>query len=294
VDEQDPAYDYDGGWEDGIDSGEGFAEHLLGPVDPNDRKDHYTLHPRFATRPEMRWIKAEDPIENLPTRQAETAPSGGRRQRSQGRPARALKAPRSEGISNPVITPAQAERLKRALGSSAKNQQPSSKQPKATRVDRPQLETRGERLARHKGYSAVEGITLRQARELPDLGQAEARHGQNDQVTPGREQPKKPQEGRPKQRAPKPAHTTSSSGDPKGQRRRVKEARRARASIERSMQRARQEREARDRLLADLADRERGRAPASRPIRSDAAPVPKGICTSCSRRISVTGHCACS
>ena len=55
MDERDPAYDYDGGWAEGIDIGEGLAEHLLGPVDPYDRKDHYTPHSRFATRPEMRW-----------------------------------------------------------------------------------------------------------------------------------------------------------------------------------------------------------------------------------------------
>jgi hypothetical protein len=79
MDERDPAYDYDGGWEEGIDTGEGLSDHLLGPVDPYNRKDHYTPHPRFATRPEMRWIKAEDPIENLPSGHVSNKPGVRRR-----------------------------------------------------------------------------------------------------------------------------------------------------------------------------------------------------------------------
>jgi hypothetical protein len=263
-------------------------------VDPYDRKDHYTPHPRFATRPEMRWIKAEDPIENLSTGQADTTPLGGRRPRNQRRPTLARKSPRREDVSNPVVTPAEAERLKRVLGSSDRNQPPSSKQLKASGAEHSRSETRGERLARQKGHSNVEGITLRQAKALPDLRQAEARHAPTDQLISGRKQPKNGQGGRPKKRAPDPTRTTSTSGDPKEQRRRAKEARRARASIQRSMQRARQEREARDRLLADMASRERWSAPFSRPLKSGAASVPKGVCRSCSLPISVTGQCACS
>jgi hypothetical protein len=294
MDERDPAHDYDGGWAEGIDNGEGLADHLLGPVDPYDRKDHYTPHPRFATRPEMRWIKAQDPIENLSTRPADTPPRRGRRPRNQRRPTRAPRSPRRQDVSNPVVTPAEAERLKRALNSSDRNKPPSSTQPKAPGAEHARSETRGERLARQKGHSNVEGITLRQAKALPDRGQAEARHGLTDQLNSEREQPKKRQGGRPTKRAPDPTHTASSSGDPKQQRRRAKEARHARASIERSMQRARQEREARDRLLADMASRERWGAPFSRPLKSGAASVPNGVCTSCSRPISATGHCACS
>lgn len=177
MDERDPAYDYDGGWAEGIDNGEGLAEHLLGPVDPYDRKDHYTPHPRFATHPEMRWIKAEDPIENLSTGQADTAPRGGRRPRNQGRPARTRESLRHQVVSNPVVTPAEAERLKRALRSSNRSQPPSSAQPRASGAEFSRSETRGERLARQKGHSNVEGITLRQAKALPDLRQAEARPG---------------------------------------------------------------------------------------------------------------------
>jgi hypothetical protein len=294
MDERDPAYDYDGGWAEGIDNGEGLAEHLLGPVDPYDRKDHYTPHPRFATHPEMRWIKAEDPIENLSTGQADTAPRGGRRPRNQGRPARTRESLRHQVVSNPVVTPAEAERLKRALRSSNRSQPPSSAQPRASGAEFSRSETRGERLARQKGHSNVEGITLRQAKALPDLRQAEARPGLKDQPTSGREQRKKRQGGRrPKKRAPDPARMASSSGTPKDQRR-VKKARQARASFERSMQRARQERETRDRLLADMASRERWGAPFSQPLKSVAASVPKGVCRSCSRPISATGQCACS
>jgi hypothetical protein len=53
----DPSYDDDGGWSEGIETGEGLEEHLLGPVDPYDR-DHYTPDRRFATRPGMRAGRA--------------------------------------------------------------------------------------------------------------------------------------------------------------------------------------------------------------------------------------------
>jgi hypothetical protein len=53
------------GWEEGIETGEGFEDHLLGPVDPYDRKDHYTSPPRFATRPGMRWTKGQHPTDRL-------------------------------------------------------------------------------------------------------------------------------------------------------------------------------------------------------------------------------------
>jgi hypothetical protein len=62
---RDLAHDYDGGWAEGMETGEGFEDHLLGPVDPYDRKDHYTPDPRFATRPGMRWTKGEHPTDQL-------------------------------------------------------------------------------------------------------------------------------------------------------------------------------------------------------------------------------------
>jgi hypothetical protein len=290
VDERDPAYDYDGGWEEGIDGGEGFTEHLLGPVDPYDRKDHYTPHPRFATRPEMRWLKAEDPIENLPAGQANAAP--GRGPQKQRRPTRGSKVPKGGGMSNPVVTPAEAERLKRALGHTVNSKQRAPEQPEATRAYHPRRETRGERLARQKGYSDVKGITRRQANELPDLRRPSGQRTPTGQATPGHDQLKKPRRGQPKQRAPKPGASTSR--DPVESRRRANERRRARATIERSMQRAREERETTDRLLAGLARRAGTSTPVSRPLRAGAAPVPSGVCRSCSRPISATGQCACS
>jgi hypothetical protein len=184
VDDRDPAYDYDGDWE-GIDSGEGFAEHLLSPVDSYHRKDHYTPHPRFATRPEMRWVKAEDPIENLPARPATRVPGRGAQQRNQRRPARKPSAPRREAVSNPVLTPADAERVERAFGTSFRTQRPTSpKRCKGGDADPARQETRGERLARRKGCSKVKGLSLRQAKDLPDLRQSAWRHSRKAQATP--------------------------------------------------------------------------------------------------------------
>ena len=62
---RDPAHNYDGGWAEGMETGEGVEDHLLGPVDPYDRKDHYTPPLRFATRPGMRWTKGEHPTDRL-------------------------------------------------------------------------------------------------------------------------------------------------------------------------------------------------------------------------------------
>jgi hypothetical protein len=232
MDERDPAYDYDGGWEEGIDTGEGLSDHLLGPVDPYNRKDHYTPHPRFATRPEMRWIKAEDPIENLPSGHVSNKP-GVRR--------------RPSNCSQP--------------------------------------ETRGERLARQKGHSRVTGITLKQAKALPDLGRSAARDDGG--------QPRKEKGARPKQRAAKQATAASSGGRGKNRRQAAK-ARRERASMEQSMQRARLERQVRDRLLADQASTTRWDGVDLRSLGGRNTSIPEGVCRSCSRSISPTGQCACS
>jgi hypothetical protein len=93
-----PSHDWDGGWTDGVDEGEGYEEHLLGPVDPHDRPDHYTNDDRFATRVEMRWLKqraepsadtdddppvaAVEPVAHPDTDEPSTGPAPSRRRRS--------------------------------------------------------------------------------------------------------------------------------------------------------------------------------------------------------------------
>jgi hypothetical protein len=280
----------------GIDSGEGFAEHLLGPVDPYNRNNHYTPHSRFATRPQMRWVKAEDPIENLPAGPARTPGAG--RQRNHRRPGRKPTAPpRHEDVSNPVLTPADVERVQQAFGASFSSQRrpASRKRSKAADAAASRPETCGERLARRKGHAEVKGITLKQAKALPDLRRSASRQSKKAQAAPAPDPRKKSKKGRSKQPAAKQDHSSSAQGARKEQRRRQREAELAWVRIERSMRWAGQDRAIRDRQVAETPTREPWHGPVSlRPLASDAGSVPKGVCASCSGPISVTGQCACS
>lgn len=56
---------YDGGWEDGVEAGEGLADMLLGTAHPYDRSDLYTPAHRWGTRHELVGRRFNDPIEAL-------------------------------------------------------------------------------------------------------------------------------------------------------------------------------------------------------------------------------------
>lgn len=59
---------YDGGWEDGVEAGEGLADMLLGTAHPYDRSDLYTPAHRWGTRHELVGRRFNDPIDALDER----------------------------------------------------------------------------------------------------------------------------------------------------------------------------------------------------------------------------------
>lgn len=56
---------YDGGWEQGIEAGDGLSEILLGTVHPYDRSDLYEPAHRWGTRHELASGRFNDPIDEL-------------------------------------------------------------------------------------------------------------------------------------------------------------------------------------------------------------------------------------
>ncbi|HTO00457.1 MAG TPA: hypothetical protein VL068_07265 [Microthrixaceae bacterium] len=74
-----PDNDYDGGWEDIVDSGDGFEDILLGPQQRYDMAHGHVPDKRFATRTALRARRDDFDIENVSVDQALS--TGGKRPR---------------------------------------------------------------------------------------------------------------------------------------------------------------------------------------------------------------------
>jgi len=284
----DPAHDYDGGWVDGVETGEGLEEHLLGPVDPHDRGDYFTPDRRFATRPGMRWIKEEHATDWLASDLRGNAigaridpavakalgrqfsgpgvrgsrPQAGREEaavadRNRSEVAQARRPARPDGL------PENSRRRRKASPTPGSDSRP---------IDAPfRRQSRQQEAERLKAEAQRLGISVQELRRRQREGAAAKVQRAERNKTKG---------------------AAGQGGQPT--KTEVKKQRRAKRSFTVQAAKAREARALADRLAATSGPRPDAPPLPKKPLRSSEPDTQPGICPSCSGPIRANGACGCT